>query len=73
ALGLYAEDALLGYATLLWEPAWPGYVLLDYLGVGLEGEIIPSTLLDCGLDRVCEPLDLRLFFHPRRHHLECSG
>ena len=46
ALGLYAEDALLGYATLLWEPAWPGYVLLDYLGVtaahrirGLGGRI----------------------------------
>lgn len=54
ALGLYAEDALLGYATLLWEPAWPGYVLLDYLGVtaahrnrGLGGRICSQLRARC--------------------------
>lgn len=33
ALGLYEDGALLGYATLWSRPAYPGYVLLDYLGV----------------------------------------
>ena len=33
ALGLYDGAALLGYANLWREPAAPGYVLLDYLGV----------------------------------------
>ena len=54
ALGLYEEDALLGYATLLWEPAWPGYVLLDYLGVtaahrnrGLGGRICSQLRARC--------------------------
>lgn len=46
-LGLYDGPALLGYATLWSAPDWPGYVLLDYLGVtpsrrngGLGGEIL---------------------------------
>ena len=33
ALGLYDGAALLGFANLWREPAAPGYVLLDYLGV----------------------------------------
>ena len=32
-LGLYEGQALLGYATLWSREAFPGYVLLDYLGV----------------------------------------
>lgn len=32
-VGLYDGPALVGYANLLWDPDWPGYVLLDYLGV----------------------------------------
>ena len=32
-LGLYEGDVLLGYAALWSHPDWPGYVLLDYLGI----------------------------------------
>lgn len=32
-LGFYDGEDLLGYATLWSHPDWPGYVLLDYLGV----------------------------------------
>ena len=32
-LGLYEGAELLGYAALWSAPDWPGYVLLDYLGV----------------------------------------
>lgn len=46
-LGLFDGEALLGYATLWSDPEWPGYVMLDYLGVtaarrsgGLGGQIL---------------------------------
>lgn len=46
-LGLFDGEALLGYATLWSDPEWPGYVMLDYLGVtaarrngGLGGRIV---------------------------------
>ena len=46
-LGLYDGPELLGYAALWSAPDWPGYVLLDYLGVtaarrngGLGGRIL---------------------------------
>ena len=32
-LGLYDGETLLGYASLQTHPDYPGYVLLDYLGV----------------------------------------
>lgn len=32
-LGLYGDDGLLAYATLNTDPAYPDYLLLDYLGV----------------------------------------
>ena len=49
-LGLYEGQALLGYATLWSREAFPGYVLLDYLGVtagrrnGGLGAAIPFAL-----------------------------
>lgn len=46
-MGLYDGSALLGYASLQTAPDYPGYVLLDYLGVttarrnsGLGGQIL---------------------------------
>ncbi len=39
-LGLYEGQALLGYATLWSREAFPGYVLLDYLGWTDAGRVV---------------------------------
>lgn len=45
-----------------YEPAFRRFPIRRSDGQRLEGETISFTLLDCGLDRICECLDIRLLF-----------